>query len=211
MILIPPGEFLFGIETIAMNMCDRFGPEKVDLPAFHIDRHGVTNEQYLRFVEATGRATPEHWTDGKVPEGKDTHPVVCVSYHDAQAYCEWAGKRLPTEAEWEKACRGTKGQEFPWGSLIGAARCNSYELGIHDTTPVDHFPKGQSFYGVWDMVGNVWEWTSDFWDEKQELRTVRGGSYNLSSNNLRCALRYGVHPDRRRRYVGFRCACDGVR
>ncbi len=210
MILIPAGEFLFGVEKIAMNMRDQIPPETLTLPAFHIDAHEVTNGQYAQFVEATGHTVPDHWADGKPPEGKEDHPVVMVTYPDASAYCEWSGKRLPTEMEWEKAARCTDGREFPWGSLIGSARCNCHELKVNGTTPVHRFPKGQSPYGVWDMVGNVWEWTSDWYDNGKSLRVVRGGSFNLSSNNIRCTVRYGIASERKRPYCGFRCVRDAV-
>jgi formylglycine-generating enzyme required for sulfatase activity len=208
MILIPAGEFVFGIEELARNMRDRIPPRTIYLPAFYIDRFEVTNAQYRLFIEATGHTPPSHWKGENVPEGRENHPVVNVSYYDALAYCEWADKRLPREAEWEKACRGTDARDYPWGNLIASARCNSYEMGIHDTTPVDHYPRGQSPYGVWDMVGNVWEWTSDWYDAAQSMKVVRGGSYNIGTSNLRCTLRYGIRPERKRPYCGFRCVRD---
>jgi formylglycine-generating enzyme required for sulfatase activity len=208
MILIPAGGFIFGIEATAANMRDRIPPEKRELPAFFMDAHEVTNEQYWRFVEATGHPVPDHWVEGKAPDRAPDHPVVCVSFEDTLAYCVWAGRRLPTELEWEKAARGTEGREFPWGTLIGSARCNCYEMKTQTTTPVRQYPKGRSPYGVWDTAGNVWEWTTDWYDERKTLRVVRGGSHNLSSTNLRCTLRYGIHPDRKRRYCGFRCVMD---
>jgi len=206
--LIPAGEFVFGIEELARNKQDRFPARKIELPAYYIDRYEVTNTQYRLFVETTKRTAPEHWAAGEIPEGKEKHPVVNVSLQDALAYCEWVGKRLPTEAEWEKACRGSDAREYPWGELIGSTRCNCHELGINGTTAVDQYPKGQSPFGVWDMVGNVWEWTTDWYDNRESMKVVRGGSYNLSSGNLRCTVRYGIRPDRARAYCGFRCARD---
>jgi len=148
MVLVPAGEFYFGPDRV-----------KLTLPDFYIDRYPVTNAEYKKFVEATGAPEPTHWRRGTWPEGKADHPVVNVTWEQAAAYAEWAGKRLPTEEEWEKAARGTDGREWPWGSTFDPSRCNTNESGIWDTTPVGKYsPAGDSPYGAADMAGNVWEW-----------------------------------------------------
>jgi formylglycine-generating enzyme required for sulfatase activity len=142
------------------------GPaHQVDLPAYEIDHFEVTNDEFARFVEDSSYQTyaeqnsSKNWKD--VAEGKGNHPVVYVTWDDAQAYCEWAGKRLPTEAEWEKAARGDDGRAYPWGNDFIAEDGNFYEGGIRGTTAVGSFPAGASPYGVEDMAGNVREWTAD--------------------------------------------------
>jgi hypothetical protein len=194
MVEIPAGEFLLG---------DKKRKSYVD--AFRIDRYPVINAQYGRFVEATGHSPPGHWEGATYSAGKALHPAVCVSWDDAVAYAEWAGKRLPTEEEWEKAARGTDGREYPWGEWK-EGRCNTGEAGIHDTTPVGHYsPRGDSPYGCADMAGNVWEWTASPWESGSSLRVVRGGSWNYGRDDARCAARDGSGPHFSRGNYGFRC------
>ncbi|MFF2902730.1 SUMF1/EgtB/PvdO family nonheme iron enzyme [Streptomyces sp. NPDC057966] len=128
---------------------------------FYIDVFETTNADYSRFVAATGYQTPRHWdTDGRCPRSMYDHPVVEVSWNDATAYAEWAGKALPSAEQWEKAARGTSGAVYPWGDRPTVAKCNVRETRVEQTTSVSRYHSGVSPYGVYDMVGNVWEWCS---------------------------------------------------
>jgi formylglycine-generating enzyme required for sulfatase activity len=130
------------------------------LPAFYIDVYPVSNAEYSRFAAATGHPSPQHWVDGSYPDGLADHPVVFVTWRDAAAYAEWAGKVLPSSQQWEKAARGTRGSAYPWGDQPTPAKCNVRENGVGNTTAVDCYKSGVSPYGVYDMCGNVWEWCS---------------------------------------------------
>ncbi|MCP4536448.1 MAG: SUMF1/EgtB/PvdO family nonheme iron enzyme [Chloroflexi bacterium] len=168
MIRIPAGKFLYGNKK-----------EELELPEFWIDKTPVTNAEYARFIEATGRKRSGFLAIGTSLENVANHPVTRVAWHDAVVYAEWAGKRLPTEKEWEKAARGTDGREYPWGDWE-EGRCNSEETNIGTTTPAGQYsPQGNSPYGCADMAGNVWEWTSS--EGKREpgylTRVLRGGSW----------------------------------
>ncbi len=231
---IPAGAFLMGSDPKTDKDADNDEQpqHEVNLPAFSIARVPITNAQYALFVQATGHAPPEHWRNGRVPRGKELHPVVNVSWYDAMAYCRWlsevTGKRitLPSEAEWEKAARGADGRIYPWGNTFEAGRCNSGELGLGDTTPVGIFPAGASPYGVLDLSGNVWEWTRSLWgkdwgkpdfgypydpiDGRENLdasrdvaRVLRGGSFDDLSL-ARAAPRNRLFPNFRHWYHGFR-------
>ena len=211
MVFVPAGPFTMGstdaeIDAVrAAHDIDRVMYEAevpqrtVDLPAFFLDRHEVTQEDYARFVAATGREAPSvdkdwatlyNWGDGKPPAGLEQHPVVLVSFEDAEAYCQWAGKALPSEAQWEKAARGDDGRAYPWGSDWVSARLNSAQTWsaaplegnkawlswwestyknelrgrVVTTKPVGSYPEGASPYGALDMAGNVFEWTRDWYD-----------------------------------------------
>ena len=152
---------------------------------YWIDQYPVTNEKYRAFILADGYGNqaywsvegwkwkaenniivPEYWNDTEW--NKADHPVVGVNYYEAEAYAKWAGKRLPTEREWEKAARGEDGREYPWGDEFDKNKCNSSEAAIGHTTPVTQYPKGVSPYGCYDMAGNVWEWCADWYDEETE-------------------------------------------
>jgi hypothetical protein len=167
---IPTGEFLFGDKK-----------ERRYIKSYLIGKYGVTNAQYKLFLDANPKyRAPRDWDkDTRThPRGKANHPVVNVSWHDANAFCKWADCRLPTEEEWEKAARGEDGRTYPWGEDWEDGKyCNSREAGIKDTTQVDAYPEGVSPYGVWDVAGNVWEWTSSWADEKKEARVLRGGAF----------------------------------
>ena len=196
MVLVPAGPF-------------RMGPSKrpCQVEAFSIDRYPVTNAQYARFVRETGRNAPAHWENGAISEGKVLHPVVRVSWHDADAYARWAGKRLPLEKEWEKAARGTDGRAFPWGNDFDAARCNTKETGGRGTTPVNRTsPAGDSPYGCADMVGNVWEWCADWYRILKDVRSLRGGAYWNGKYGTRCDSRAFDNPLNSDPGYGFRCA-----
>ncbi|MDP6359904.1 MAG: SUMF1/EgtB/PvdO family nonheme iron enzyme, partial [Planctomycetota bacterium] len=171
MILIPYGEFIMGSDD---GDQDERPVRKVILDAYYIDRTEVTNAQYKKFIEATGHRAPKaslavhlpfEWQDRSFPSGRANHPVVLVSWEDALAYALWAGKRLPTEAEWEKAARGNEARKYPWGDRWSRRRCNSSESALFTTTPVGNFPEGVSPFGGLDMAGNVWEWTRSLWGE----------------------------------------------
>lgn len=159
MITIPAGEFLMGTDRRRSDEQNR-PQHRVFLPAYRIDKYPVTNAQYARFVAATGHRPPLHWDNGKIPPGLELHPVTMVSWFDAMAYAKWAGKRLPTEAEWEKAARGPDGRRWPWGSHMDVTRLNTY-YNVGSTTAVTRYPEGASYYGVMDMAGNVSEWVAD--------------------------------------------------
>lgn len=187
---IPAGMVLVPAATIRYNLkaVDEFVPyprtgkeitSAVD--SFLIDRFPVTNEEYLQFIRSS-RYIPSdtanylrHWERGLPVSGQERYPVVWVSLEDARAYARWAGKRLPAEAEWQLAAQGTDGREWPWGSEFHATKCNN---GFGRPTPVDAFPKGESPYGVADLVGNVWQMTDDVWcNGAYYFNIIRGGSW----------------------------------
>jgi len=209
MVEIPAGEFLYGEEK-----------KPVYLESFRIGKYPVTNAQYKRFLDAnpkhrvpyrdTNWARPYNWDQEKrtYPEGKANHPVVLVSWDDAQAYCDWLAKargqpfRLPTEQEWEKAARGNDGREWPWGDAFSSEKANTAESGIGGTTPVGCYPDGASPSGCFDMVGNVWEWAASNYDK--DTKVLRGGSWLSFQYDARCACRDRVEPDGWDNGVGFR-------
>ena len=152
-----------------------------DVATFYIDRYPVTNAEFKAFLDATGYEPDDptnflkHWEDGRIPDGLERHPVVYVDLDDARAYAAWAGKRLPTEAEWQLAAQGTDDREWPWGNEFDSTRVN---VGVGETTPVDAHPAGASPYGVEDLVGNVWQLTNDEYDDgSYRFVMMRGGSY----------------------------------
>lgn len=151
------------------------GNEPTWLPTFYIDVYPVTNDEYARFVAATGHTPPQDWEDGRPAEGRGDHPVVFVTWNDAAAYAEWAGKSLPTSQQWEKAARGTRGTVYPWGDQTTPAKCNVRENGVGSTTAVDTYQSGVSPYGVYDMCGNVWEWCLT--ETKPGRHELKGGAW----------------------------------
>jgi formylglycine-generating enzyme required for sulfatase activity len=216
MVSVPAGEFIMGSEE---GDSDEQPVHTIYLDAFYIDKTEVTNAQYRQCVEAGACDAP---VDATYYDNADyaQHPVVFVSWHDADAYCRWAGKRLPTEAEWEKAARGTDGRTYPWGEGIDCDRAQHGECA-GQTVPVGSKPKGASPYGALDMAGNVWEWVADWYDsgyysqsparnpqgpDSGEERVLRGGSWSYGANFVRSANRYGDSPVDRFDNVGFRCA-----
>jgi formylglycine-generating enzyme required for sulfatase activity len=194
---------------------------EVDLPAFMMDKFEVTNADFAVFVETAGYETyaeKEGRTSWRAAysEGKESHPVVYVTFEDALAYCTWVDKRLPTEAEWEKAARGPEGFIFPWGDEWDASQANVKESGLRGTVAVGSYPPNG--YGVCDMAGNVWEWVdspyeaypgSDYQDPKYspDLRGLRGGGWFDEEEQVRAVNRNAgdptttTHDD-----IGFRCA-----
>jgi formylglycine-generating enzyme required for sulfatase activity len=215
-VTVPVGEFLMG-----SNDSDEKPIHRVHLSAYQIARHPVTNAQYELFVMATSYAAPEHWENGKILAGKENHPVVNVSWQDAQAFCVWAGVRLPTEAEWEKAARSADGRMYPWGNEPPTQELCNFDGNVDDTTPVGLYPKGASPYGVLDMAGNVWGWVSDWYDDKYysvspvenpqggpatgESRVLRGGSWIDVDLEVRSANRRYCPPSYWYDFGGFRC------
>jgi formylglycine-generating enzyme required for sulfatase activity len=218
MVEVPAGLFVMGSDSADP---DESPPHEVELPTFYIDRYEVTNGQFRAFVEATGyqtdaeKAGKRNWKDYSL--GKANHPVAKVSWNDAAAFCEWVGKRLPTEEEWEKAARGTDGRAYPWGNEFDASRANVKLTGLRGTAAVGSFPAGASPYGAEDMSGNVWEWTaspylgypgSTYQDPHygEELKVTRGGGWFDDEQQVRTANRHAADPLTASDDIGFRCA-----
>ena len=151
------------------------GNEPIWLPTFYIDVYPVTNAEYARFIAATGHTPPQHWTDERPPEHLSDHPVVFVTWNDATAYAEWAGKSLPSGQQWEKAARGTRGTVYPWGDQPTPAKCNVRENGVGSTTAVNCYQSGVSPYGVFDLCGNIWEWCST--ETRPSRHELKGGAW----------------------------------
>ncbi len=216
MALIPAGEFMMGS---AEGDEDELPLHKVSLDAFYIDKYEVTNAEYRNFIKAAGHREPYEWENKNF--NQDTQPVTGVSWDDAVACCRWRGKRLPTEAEWEKAAGGNKGWVFPWGNDWNRKFANSSSEGKKKTAPVGSYPEGVSPYGVHDMAGNVWEWCADKYganyyhlspthnpidNSGDDARVIRGGGWFDLPMQLRIANRYYSHPMVRYNGIGFRCA-----
>jgi len=230
MVTVPAGWFLMGSD---LKLDRAAGPQelpqhRVFLDLFEIDIYEVSNVDYLRFVLATGMDWPKFWRENPFPEKAALHPVINVSWNEADAYCRWAGKRLPTEAEWEKAARGEDGRLFPWGNEpAGWIKSNIAHPGSKrgfkypPLANVNRYDRGVSPYGVRQMAGNVSEWVSDWFDPEYyrreenrnptgprqgEDKVFRGGSWNEDPEVARSAGRNAGAPDRRSYLTGFRCA-----
>jgi len=252
---IPAGKFIMGSDEKDRMAQDREKPQhELDLSEYWIARYPVTVAQYRAFVETSGHRT----TDAESLRGTSNHPVVNVTWYDALAYCEWLTKQLsvlnqyqqadpfwqglasgklrvslPSEAEWEKAARGTDGRQYPWGKDADSNLANYDETGIGGTSPVGTFPGGASPYGVLDMSGNVWEWTRSLWGTdwnksdfkypyqpgmeyedlnapREILRVLRGGAFYSQSDDARCAFRYWFDPLNWLSNLGFRVMVGSV-
>ncbi|MEM6454193.1 MAG: formylglycine-generating enzyme family protein, partial [Acidobacteriota bacterium] len=218
LVYVPSGRYTLGGTAYSVEK----PIHTVTLDSYWIGKYPVTNAQYRAFLEATGHAAPEFWEDAQL--NGDPQPVVGVSWHDAQAYCAWAGLQLASEAQWEAAARGDDQREYPWGNDAPTkALANFGETGVGRTTPVGSYPQGAGPFGTLDQAGNVWEWCADAWsdhayrhrdrkknpvhqagDDEAAVRLVRGGAWDDWAEDLRAAYRNGYVADNRRDDVGFR-------
>jgi formylglycine-generating enzyme required for sulfatase activity len=222
LVYVPAGEFSMGNDG---GWEEEKPVHTVNLKAFWIDQTEITNEMYAKCVQAGGCSPPSNPSHFDDPNYAD-HPVVYVAWQAANQYCKWAGRRLPTEAEWEKAARGTDGRTFPWGDTIDCSLANYWgnENGcVNDTTPVGSYPDGASPYGALEMTGNVMEWVSTLFakypyeasDGREDpgasgSRVLRGGSWNVTAEFSRGSRRDWYIPTAKRNYVGYRCAMDAT-
>lgn len=239
-ILIPSGAFIMGTDIEAFYGTALANSEhaKLDeapmhvrfLEAYLIEQYPVTNAEYAVFVQETGHAAPSHWKKGDFAPENANLPVVHVSWYDSQEYAQWANKRLPTEAEWEKACRGPDGRIYPWGNIFVSeesesadALPESSEILTAHLTPIGVRPAIVSPYGLGEAVGNVWEWTADWYQSypdtknkkndrnlEDKHKTLRGGSWlevrdGTAERYFRCANRLHAPPDYTAGNIGFRC------
>lgn len=232
MVLIPAGVFKMGSRgdegKVGFEIgVDEMPQHEVPVGAFYLDRFEVTKAQYHRFIEATGRPSPADpkdpeyyaWFDNRPPMGQEDHPVCYVNWEEADAYCRWVGKRLPTEAEWERAARGDDDRMWTWGNRFDPTRCNVRESDFAWSTPVGSFPDGASPYGVMDLCGNVAEWTASWYQPYpgstlrrgafgEQMRVARGGAWMLTAEPWSRTTNRNLAqpPDLRHRSLGFRCA-----
>ncbi|MGH7251465.1 MAG: formylglycine-generating enzyme family protein [Nitrospiraceae bacterium] len=237
-VLVPAGEFEMGAEGGPADP-DEAPKHRVFLDAFYIGKYEITNHQYHTFVKSAGHRPPENenpkfsiWRAGAMLDGVGELPVINVSWEDAAAYCKWAGGRLPTETEWEKAARGTDGRIYPWGNDPVTGNRSNFSIenvtfwdGPATLARKDQYEYGRSPYGAYEMAGNVWEWVQDFYDENYyknspaknpsgpssgKERVVRGGAWHSDPPHVRSANRYKHEPTDRRVYLGIRCAKDAT-
>ena len=228
MVVIPGGQFNRGrtfdwpdakVKWYPNPMKDDLPVRPITVDEFQLDEAEVTNQRYAAFVKATGHRAPFHWKNGQMPVGKENQPVDNVSWDDAVAFCKAEGKRLPTEAEWERACRGTaENQMFPWGDRDPTEKDARYDA----SGPADVCSKAKSSLGLCDIIGNVWEWTADLYDrnyyesapeqnpkgpDKGLYRVLRGGSwFDVPKLFLTCSYRSWARQAERSPTIGFRCA-----
>ena len=223
MVLIPKGEFTMGSDEHSDE-----AKHQVVLDAYLIDKFEASNTRFKEFMKASGHPAPAYWDDPRL--SKANQPVVGVDWNDASAFCKWEGKRLPTEAEWERAAKGPQGDNhYPWGHTLDPKKAN-YGQNIGRTTPVDSYPEGVSGYGLYNMAGNVFEWVEDWYDLKYykaspalnppgaekgynfanqgPVRVLRGGSWLAPATSLHTSHRFWNQPENNSYGVGlgFRCA-----
>ncbi|RMG13775.1 MAG: formylglycine-generating enzyme family protein [Planctomycetota bacterium] len=236
LVWVPPQRFLRGAHLSREGrLSGLFGdprvrsdhpPHEVSLTrGYFIGKTPVTWKQYRLFCKKTGR-TPPRRVDLRTAEVTDRHPAVNVSWEDAVAYCRWAGLRLPSEAEWELAARGSDGRPFPWGDAPASPRrlnCAEHPtFGDRSTSPVGSFPLGASPFGCLDMAGNVWEWVQDRYGDygrrplenprgprRGDERVLRGGSWRSPPSECQVTRRCALAPEKRKNVVGFRVARSG--
>ncbi len=224
MVPVPAGAFRMGIDGLE-GLEDERPAHDVWLEGYTIDQFEVTTMRYATFLTATGAAPPDGW-DTVVLSRHGDKPVVGVSWEEARQFCEWEGKRLPTEAEWEKAARGTDGRRYPWGAAVPTEGRANFGIGArfsYDQVlfPVGGFPSGASPYGAQDMAGNVAEWTHDWYGTSYyemspprtplgpgegQFKVVRGGSWSDLPKYLLTYGRFKLPPETRNSFTGFRCA-----
>ena len=222
MLLVPAGDFVMGSEE--------FGPESpqrtVRVLDYYIDKYPVTNFDYKHYIVSSRAMPPRHWGGNEIPFGLENHPVHRISWFEAVMYAEWAGKRLPSEAEWEKAARGTDGRRWPWGNSFNEDFSLVWDRGeFVMTVNVDAHPGGASPYGVCEMAGNVEEWCADWYDGYpgstyigkafgKTFKVLRGGSSFFTQNHARCAYRCFTRPEESGIDsvvgAGFRCVRDTI-
>ncbi len=221
---IPAGEFVMGFDgTQALE--DERPAHRVWLDAFTIDRYEVTTAHYAEFLTSEKRAPPWQWEIVELSQHYD-RPVIGVSWHDAEAYCRWKGKRLPTEAEWEKSARGADGRSYPWGNQAPTNTLANFALGARFSyslvlLPVQSHEEGKSPYGLHHMAGNAYEWVNDWYaisyyevspdrnppgPVEGQLKVLRGGSWSDLPKYLLTYARFKLPPETRNSYTGFRCA-----
>ena len=226
MVQISEGPFVMGSRDNDSDPDEK--PEhQVYLKSYFLDKHEVAQDAYERFAKMTKRLKRkiEVFEDDPAKLLKPENPMIAVTWDDAEAYCKWAGKRLPTEAEWEKAARGEGKRRYPWGEefVVGYANIDGNEDGYRYLAPPGSFESGRSPYGIYDLTGNVGEWVADFYDENSyrksvyrdpkgpdqgEQRIIRGGSWRETKRNVRASKRFQAKPWRHDITVGFRCAKD---
>jgi formylglycine-generating enzyme required for sulfatase activity len=229
LVYIPAGKFTRGAGDSDKVAYDSEKPQNsIDLNAFWIDRTEITNAMYARCVNASVCRPPQSYESSISnryygnPQF-DNYPVINITWQDAKNYCQWAGRRLPTEAEWEKAARGTDARVYPWGNEFGKGLTNFDGSGYSGPTPVGSFPKGASYYGLLDMAGNVWEWVQDWYLDSYykespssnptgpssgHRKVVRGGGWDSKVFYLRVTYRFGWNIDFYSDKIGFRCASN---
>ena len=222
MVVIPAGAFIMGTDLDRADEQDK-PSHQVTLPAFYLDKFLVTNAQYARFVASTQRRPPLNWKNGHIPQGEILRPVTMVTWNDATDYCAWDHRRLPHEAEYEKAGRGTDGRRWPWGDQMDPTRLNTY-YNVGSSSDVMAYPKGASPYGAYDLAGNVAEWTADdlrpYEGSKApenlpagaamaqfgSYKVLRGGSWKGDPFSTSLYHRNFDLPNHATDFYGFRCA-----